>query len=146
MAAINRKLLRHPAAMDALSIAALVLLTILLYRKVLVLWLTYDDANILRTTFDFPFLDIFKNAKVWPQQLFPPLLIVAFHVMRRLFGFDPSRFYLLEIAIAAITITLVYAAVRQFLDWKRSLAAAALFALGPPVCSVVTQLSTVHYF
>jgi hypothetical protein len=131
---------------EAGVIAALVLLTILLYRKVLVLWLTYDDANILRTTFDFPFLDIFKNAKVWPQQLFTPLLIVAFHVMRRLFGFDPSRFYFLQIAIAAITIALVYAAVRQFLDWKRSLAAAALFAAGPPICSVVMQLSTIHYF
>jgi len=138
--------LRRPAAADAFAVAALVLLVILLYRKVLALWLTYDDANILRTTFDFPFLDTFTNAKVWPQQLFTPLLMVAFHVMRRLFGFDPSRFYLLQLAIAAITIVLVYAAVRQFLDWKRSLAAAALFAAGAPICSVVTQLSTVHYF
>jgi hypothetical protein len=131
---------------DASAVAALVLLTILLYRKVLALWLTYDDANILRTTYDFPVLDIFKNAKVWPQQLFTPMLPVAFHAMRRLFGFDPSRFYVMQIAIAAFTIALVYAAVRQFLDWKRSLAAAALFAAGPPICSVVTQLSTIHYF
>jgi hypothetical protein len=143
---MKSRLLRRPAAIDALGIVALVLLTILLYRKVLALWLTYDDANILRTTFDFPFLDIFTNAKVWPQQLFTPLLTAVFHVMRRLFGFDPSRFYLLQLAIAAMTIVLVYAAVRQFLDWKRSLSAAALFAAGPPICSVVTQLSTIHYF
>jgi hypothetical protein len=134
------------ALADAGAVAALVLLTILLYRKVLALWLMYDDANILRTTYDFPFLDIFRNAKVWPQQLFTPMLPVAFHAMRRLFGFDPSRFYVMQIAIATITIVLVYAAVRQFLDWKRSLAAAALFAAGPPICSVVTQLSTIHYF
>jgi len=146
MAALTRKLLRRPGAIDALAIAVLVVLTILLYRKVLGLWLTYDDANILRLTFDYPFLDIFTNGRVWPQQLFTPLLMVVFHVMRRLFGFDPSRFYYLQLAIAAITIVLVYTAVRQFLDWKRSLSAAALFAAGAPLCSVVVQLSTVHYF
>jgi hypothetical protein len=131
---------------DLLACAALVVLTILLYRKILGLWLTYDDANILRTTFDYSFLDVFTNPRVWPQQLFTPLLMVFFHALRRMFGFDPSRFYVLQLAIAAMTIVLVYAAVRQFLDWKRSLAAAALFALGPPICSVVVQLSTVHYF
>jgi hypothetical protein len=137
---------RRLAIIDAAAIVALLLLTTLLYRKVLSLWLTNDDANILHTTFDFRFLDIFTNAKVWPQQLFTPLLMVAFRCMRGLFGFTPSRFYLLQLAIAFITIALVYAAVRQFLDWKRSFAAAALFAAGPPICSVVTQLSTIHYF
>ncbi|HEV7425206.1 MAG TPA: hypothetical protein VGQ46_02480 [Thermoanaerobaculia bacterium] len=140
-----KNLLRRPAAVDAFACAALVILTVLLYRRVLGLWLTYDDANILRTTFDYPFLDVFTNPRVWPQQLFTPLLMVAFHVMRRVFGFDPGRFYVLQLAIAALTFVLVYAAVRQFLDWKRAFAAAALFALGPPVCSVVVQLSTIHY-
>jgi hypothetical protein len=146
MEALNRKLLRRRGAIDACAIAALIVLTILLYRKVLNLWLTYDDANILRTTFDYPLLDSFTNGRVWPQQLFTPLLMVAFHVMRRLFGFDPSRFYLLQLAVAAMTVVLVYAAVRQFLDWKRSLSAAALFVLGAPLCSVAVQLSTIHYF
>jgi hypothetical protein len=145
VATLKRRLSRS-AAIDAPAIAAMVLLTILLYRRVLGLWLTYDDANILRTTFDYSFLDVFTNRRVWPQQLFTPLLLATFHAMRRIFGFDPSRFYLLTLAIAAMTIVLVYAAVRQFLDWKRSLAAAALFALGPPICSVVVQLSTIHYF
>ncbi|MBV9067390.1 MAG: glycosyltransferase family 39 protein [Acidobacteria bacterium] len=143
---MNRKLLRRPAAIDALAVAALIVLTILLYRKVLNLWLTYDDANILRLTFDYPFLDIFTNGRVWPQQLFTPLLLAAFHVMRRLFGFDPSRFYVMQLAVGAMTVVLVYAAVRQFLDWQRALSAAALFALGVPLCSVVVQLSTIHYF
>jgi hypothetical protein len=146
VATLKRTLLHRSAAIDAGAIAALVLLTILLYRRVLGLWLTYDDANILRTTFDYSFLDVFTNSRVWPQQLFTPLLLATFHAMRRIFGFDPSRFYLLTLAIAAMTIVLVYAAVRQFLDWKRSLAAAALFALGPPICSLVVQLSTIHYF
>jgi len=138
--------IRRRRIADLLACAALVILTILLYRKVLGLWLTYDDANILRTTFDYSFTDVFTNGRVWPQQLFTPLLLVAFHAMRRIFGFEPARFYVLQLAVAAITIVLVYAAVRQFLDWKRSLAAATLFALGPPICSVVVQLSTIHYF
>jgi hypothetical protein len=143
---MKRGFLRASALADAGAVAALVLLTILLYRKVLALWLTYDDANILRTTFDYSFLDIFTNSRVWPQQLFTPLLYAFFHALRRIFGFDPLRFYMVQLAIAALTVALVYAAVRQFLDWKRSLAAAALFVIGPPVCSVVVQLSTVHYF
>lgn len=141
-----KNLLRRPAAVDTFACAGLVLLTILLYRRVLGLWLTYDDANILRTTFDYSFLDIFTNPRVWPQQLFTPLLLATFRGLRAIFGFDPSRFYWMQLAIAAMTIVLVYAAVRQFLDWKRSFAAAALFALGPPICSVVVQLSTIHYF
>lgn len=131
---------------DWIAGAALVLLTILLYRRVLGLWLTYDDANLLRLSFDYSFFDVFTNARVWPQQLFTPLLMVAFHAMRRIFGFEPGRFYIMQLAIACVTMLLVYAAVRRFLDWKRSLAAAAVFAAGAPVCSVVTQLSTVHYF
>lgn len=131
---------------DVLACAALVLLTLLLYRRVLGLWLTYDDANLLRLSFDYSLLDVFTNARVWPQQLFTPLLMVAFHAMRRLFGFEPGHFYVMQLAITCVTMLLVYAAVRQFLDWKRSLAAAAIFAAGAPVCSVVTQLSTVHYF
>jgi hypothetical protein len=145
-AGMKSRLLRRPRVIDGIACAALVLLTILLYRRVLGLWLTYDDANLLRLTFDYSFFDVFTNARVWPQQLFTPLLMVAFHAMRRIFGFEPARFYVLQLAIACVTMLLVYAAVRQFLDWKRSLAAAAIFAAGAPVCSVVTQLSTVHYF
>ena len=73
------------------TVAALLAVKVwLLYRKVLGLWWTYDDPNILRTLFDYRFLDIFTNARVWPQQLFTPLLLVAFDAEWKLFAFEPS--------------------------------------------------------
>jgi hypothetical protein len=118
----------------------------LLYRKALGLWWTYDDPNILRTLFDYRFIDIFTNARVWPQQLFTPLLLVAFEGEWKLFAFEPSRWYAMQLAIAWVTAFLIYAAVRQFVDAKRAFIAAVLFTAGPPLCSVVTQLSTLHYY
>jgi hypothetical protein len=138
-----------PAAERRIDIAAAItlpLLNLLLYRKILGLWWTFDDAYSIRTILDYRFADIFTNAKVWPQQLFTPLLLAVFAGEWKLFAFDAARWYAMQLAVACVTTLLVYAAVRQFLDAKRSLAAAALFAAGPPICSVVTQLSTTHYY
>ena len=143
---MNDRAGRHQLAVEALFALALISLTVLLYRKVLGLWWTYDDPNILRTMFDYRFIDPFINVRVWPQQLFTPLLMVAFDGEWKLFAFNPEHWYAMQVAIACVTALLVYAAVRQFLDAKRSLVAAALFAAGPPLCSLVTQLSTVHYY
>jgi hypothetical protein len=137
---------RRTIAVETASAAALTCLTFLLYRKVLTLWWIYDDTDILRTLFENRFIDIFTSAHVWPQQLFTPLLMVGFDTEWNLFAFDPARWYAVQLAIACATTILVYAAARQFLDTKRSFVAAALFGAGPPLCSVVSQLSTMHYF
>jgi len=137
---------RRRIAIEVVSAAVLICLNILLYRKILGLWWTYDDPNILRLMFDYHLIDPFINAHVWPQQLFTPLLFVTFDAEWALFAFDPRLWYATQIAIASITSLLVYAAVRQFLDAKRALVAAVLFAAGAPLCSLVVQLSTVHYY
>jgi hypothetical protein len=131
---------------DAAAAALLVLLDLGLYRKVLRLFWTYDDPNILRTLFDYRLIEVFTNGRVWPQQLFTPLMMVAFRGQLALFGLDPSRWYALHLAFAALTTLTVYAAVRQFLRPLPSFSAAAMFTAGVPFCSVVTQLSTIHYF
>jgi len=128
------------------SAAALIVLNILLYRRIFSLWWTFDDANILRSIFEHSFLAPFFDYHVWPQQLFTPLLHVAFSAQWKLFAFNTTHWYEMQMAIACATTLLVYAAVRQFLDAKRSFVAAALFAAGPPLCSVITQISTVHYY
>lgn len=137
---------RRRIVIEAVAAAALVALNYFSYRKVLGLWWTYDDANILRTMFDYRFIDPFINVHVWPQQLFTPMLFVAFDVQWKLFAFTPEHWYAMQIAIACATTLLVYMAVWQFLDLKRAFVAAALFAAGPPLCSIVVQLSTVHYY
>ncbi|HXA19845.1 MAG TPA: hypothetical protein VN380_22870 [Thermoanaerobaculia bacterium] len=137
---------RRPIAIEAASAAALVGFNVLLYRKIFTLWWTYDDANILRSIFEHPFIAPFVDSHVWPQQLFTPLLIMAFDAQWKLFAFNATQWYAVQLAVACVTTILVYAAVRQFLDHWRSVAAAAIFAAGPPLCSVITQISTVHYY
>jgi hypothetical protein len=132
---------------DAVAAALLVLLDIVLYRKVLRLFWTYDDPNILRTLFDFRLIDTFTNGRVWPQQLFTPLMMAAFRGQLALFGMDHlPGWYAVHLGFAALTTLAVYAAVRPFLRPMPALSAAATFTAGVPFCSVVTQLSTVHYF
>jgi len=131
---------------DIVATAVLVLLDVLLYRKILRLWWTYDDASILHTIIDHRVADYFFGRSVWPQQLFTPLLMSVFKMQMSLFGLDTVRWYALQLAIACAATLAVYRACRLFLDVVPALTASALFALGAPLCSVVTQLSTVHYF
>jgi hypothetical protein len=131
---------------DTVAAFLLVLLNFVLYHKVTSLWWTYDDANILRTNFDYRWTDAFTNAKVWPQQLFTPLMMSAFRGQFLLFGLEPRSWYVLHLALAVFTALIVYTALREFLSVAPALSATALFAAGVPLCSVVTQLSTVHYF
>ncbi len=88
---------------DIAASAALVLLDVLLYRTILRLWWTYDDANILHTIIDHRVADYFFDRSVWPQQLFTPLLMSVFKVQMSLFGLDTVRWYALHLAIACAT-------------------------------------------
>jgi hypothetical protein len=146
MASIIEKIRSRRGSADTIASVLLVAAVWLLYRKVLGLWWTYDDSNILRTIFDYRFIDIFTNSRVWPQQLFTPLLHATFAGEWKLFAFVPARWYAMQLGIAAATTLCVYAAVRHFLDVPRAFVAAFLFTAGAPLCSVVIQLSTLHYY
>ena len=131
---------------DVAAAALLIILDLLLYRKIVRLWWTFDDASTLRTIFDYKFLDFFFSRAAWPQQLFTPLLPAIFKAQFGLFGFDPPWWYAAQLAIFCVTTLAIYGAVRMFLPVVQAFAGAALFAAGVPLCSVVIQLSTVHYF
>ena len=124
---------RKVIGMHTSSAAVLVCLSLLPYSKVIRLWWTYDDANILRTTFDYRFIDTYLKPHIWPQQLFTPLLILACDAQWRLFAFRSSHWYAMQLAIGCVATLLVYAAVRQFLDTKLWLRTAAIFTAGVPV-------------
>jgi hypothetical protein len=125
--------------------ALLILFNLVLYRKVLRLWWTYDDANILHTIASAGFGDPFVNHDFWPQQLFTPLLMTAFQAQLIAFGTDARLWYLLQLTLACLATLAVYSAVRAYLEALPAFSAALLFAAGAPFCSVVTQLSTIHY-
>jgi hypothetical protein len=126
--------------------ALLALLELVLYRKVLRLWWTYDDPNILHIIGSIGLRDPFVSGAVWPQQLFTPLLMTAFQVELLLFDVNTWWWYATQLVLGCAAAIVVYAAAREFLDAVPALSAAALFTAGPPFCSVVTQLSTLHYF
>ncbi len=130
---------------DAGAVLLLILLNLLLYRGVVGLWWTYDDANNLHLTIEHPFLAAFTDAAMWPQQLFTPLMMSAFEVAKHLFWLETPYWYMAQLAATCLAVLSVYAATRLFLPWKPALAAAVTISAGVPLCSIVTQLSTVHY-
>ncbi|HJW96507.1 MAG TPA: hypothetical protein VJ901_23050, partial [Thermoanaerobaculia bacterium] len=58
--------------------ALLALLNVILYRKAVRLWWTYDDPFNLHAVLTHRLLDPFVNRAIWPQQLFTPLMMTAF--------------------------------------------------------------------
>ena len=137
---------RRRFAIEAGAAAFLVLLHLVLYRKIFRLWWVYDDSNLLLTMFNNAFSKVWLSHDVWPQQLFTPLMYTAFKALWALFGIDPLRWWAMHLALACVTAISLYAAARRFLDVGPSLAGATIFAVGVPLCSLVTQLSTIHYF
>ena len=131
---------------DAAAALVLALLNVALYRKVVWLWWTYDDPFNLHAVLTHRLIDPFVNRAIWPQQLFTPLMMTAFSAEAATVGLDARWWYAINLGLAALSTICIYAAVRLFFDWLPSFVAAALFAASVPMCSVVVQLSTVHYF
>lgn len=131
---------------DVAAAALLVLLHVVLYRKILRLWFVYDDSSLFRILLETTPADAWTGARVWPQQLFTPLMLTAFEAQYAAFGLDAHRWYVVFLIVASLTSIAIYAAARCWLDVGPALAGATLFAAGAPICSLVTQLSTVHYF
>ena len=134
------RLLIHSAAA-----ALLLLLVAILYRGVLGLSWTFDDPFNLRLILQHPFLASFTTGALWPQQLFTPLMLAWFDLCFALFELDPVGWYAAQLVLLALTAFAVYRTCGLFLGRSAALAAAATFVAGPPLCSIVTQLSTVHY-
>lgn len=140
-----RRTTRVRLALDAAAAALLCILTTLLYRGVVRLSWTYDDPFNLRLIHQHPFVASFTSGELWPQQLFTPLMLAWFDFCLALFALDTAHWYVAQLALFAVTAIAVYGALRLFLAPAPSLAAAATFIAGVPLCSIVTQLSTVHY-
>jgi hypothetical protein len=130
---------------DALAVSALIAEIALLYRKVLRLWWTFDDLDIIHLNSRWSAGDLFTKGGVWTQQLFTPLLNVAFKMEQSAFGLETREWYIVQLAVACVAAIAVYIACRMFIGVFASWSAAALFVAAPAMCSVVTQLSTVHY-
>jgi hypothetical protein len=130
---------------DLVAVFVLGILHLLLYRKVVRLWWTYDDVNNLRSVIQFPFHSPFVDGRVWPQQLFTPFMLLAAEAKLAMFGFDTSGWYVAHLVLAVAATLAVYAALRCFIEPVPALAGTAVYVAGVPYTAIVVQLSTVHY-
>src|SRR5205085_1160169 len=119
--------------------------TIFLYRKVLRLWWTYDDAETLRINAEVGWRAAFTSGRAWHQQLFTPLLNAAFAAEEHSFGLDAHQWYRAQLALVFLTAIVIFYACHLYLTRFEAFAAAALTLAAPSMCAVVSQLSTVHY-
>lgn len=131
---------------DAAIAAVLVLLVVVLYRKVVRLWWTYDDAYLIHIAVDSTLADAFFNASIWPQKLFTPMVMTAFEGDLAAFGLDPSRWFVVHLVFVALSAIAFYGALRLwFAPWSAG-AGAVLYVACVPLCSLTTEISGIHYF
>ena len=120
----------------------------LLYRKVLRLWWTYDDAYLLHIAGTHSPWQYFADPNVWremPQHLFTPLLTLAYDAEMSLFGLSARGYYGMQVALMALSAMALYATLRLYVVRKYAFAGALLFVSGVPLCSLATELMLVHY-
>jgi len=131
---------------DVLACILLVLAVALLYRKVTRLWWTYDDANMLHTALEHSTGEYFHSAAVWPQKLFTPLVMVWYEAMIALFGLAPATWYVPHLVFFALSAIAFYFALRLYIEPTPACVGALLYVAAVPVCSLITELSGIHYF
>ena len=126
--------------------AALFLLAavVVLYRKTIRLWWTYDDPWLLHRAIERPWFHAFIPADTW-HRVSAPLLDSTYEAMVSLAGLEAHRWYRFQLVLLALCAFTVYAALRLYLKTVPSVAGAFLFLAGAPACTFVTHLMLVHY-
>jgi hypothetical protein len=143
---------RPPIARFWTAFACLVLVlvaTVLAYHKVTRLWWTYDDTFLLHIVSIYGPSQYFTSSTFWhemPQQMFVPLLFSWYDALYSRFGAsDAAPFYGCALGLFLLAIVASWLALRQWFDDAGSTAGALLIAFGVPMCSIVTNLTVVHY-
>lgn len=110
------------------------------------LWWTYDDANILRLVIENKLRLFFTEGSLWPQKLFTPLEPVVYRWQLTAFGLNPSRWFLVHLAMASCAALGFYIALRAYFAPASAFVADVLYVASVPFVSLATELSVTHYF
>ena len=132
----------------ATAAAGLFTLVWLLYRKVLRLWWTFDDAYLLHIAATHIPRQYFLDPNVWremPQHLFTPLLTLTYDSELSLFGFTASGYYAVQLALLAAAALALYGTLQLYVARRYAFAGALLFIAGVPIGTLATELMLVHY-
>ena len=128
--------------------AALIAVTLLLYRKALRLWWTFDDAYLLHTAVERRIGQYFTDGSVWramPNRLFTPLLQTSYDAELSWFGLDPRRFFIIHLCELALVAVAIYVALRLWIPAVAAFCGAFLVLAGAPTASAATELMVMHY-
>lgn len=131
---------------DTAFAAVLVLLVIVLYRKVVRLWWTYDDAYLLHLATDYRLADAFFSSAQWPQKLFTPIVMVFYEGEMSLLGLNPTQWFVVHLVFVTLSALAFYGALRLYFQAPAALAGSVLYVASVPLCSLTTEISGIHYF
>lgn len=130
---------------DLIASAILIVLTLVLHRKVVRLWWTWDDFYLLHQILDFKWTAAFYDSAVWPQKLFTPLVLAAYEANLSLWGLDPARWFVVHLAFTILATLAFYATLRLWFTPLGAGAGGVLFVASVPLVSLTTELSGIHY-
>ena len=133
---------------SALCLLTLFVIPLILYRKILRLWWTYDDPFHLRRVIAYDSFALFFDRPLWhgiPARVFTPLLLFSMKVDHALFGLDGRAFYIHQLIAFALIPVMLYFFLRLWLTRAWSFAAALTAILAPPMIEIVQQLMLRHY-
>ncbi len=135
-------------AADLANCIVLASAVLLLYRKVLGLWWTYDDAFHLRQTLRHSVGAILCSRDFWqqlPNQVFTPLLFLSLKADFWLFGVNTELYYVHQLALLTLCAWAAYFVLRLWLPRLYAIGAALLMLMGPPMCELTEELYHRHY-
>ncbi|HYR29993.1 MAG TPA: hypothetical protein VEU30_16100 [Thermoanaerobaculia bacterium] len=130
------------------SLSVLAILTaavVILYRKSVRLYWTYDDPWFLHVALMRRWTEGFTHADIWRQNLFTPLLTSTFELFAATLWLEPRRWYAAQLVLLVALAFAVYAALRVYVDAVPAGAGALLFLIGPPLVNVASHLGVIHY-
>ncbi len=134
--------------LDALAAFVLAIVPLVLYRKIVRLWWTYDDPFHLRRVIVYDYPALFFDRPLWhgiPARVFTPLLLASMKFDYARFGLNARAFYLHQLIAFAIIPVMFYFFLRLWLTRAWSFAAALTSILAPPMIEIVQQIMLRHY-
>jgi hypothetical protein len=131
---------------NSLSVAAVLAgAVVLLYRKSLRLYWTYDDPWFLHVALMRRWTEGFTHADVWRHNLFTPLLTATYELFVAAFWLEPRRWYAAQLVLLVAVALAIYAALRLYVAVMPAAAGALLFAIGPPLAHATVTIYVIHY-
>jgi hypothetical protein len=134
--------------LDTAACIALMLLTWIVFRKIVRLWWLFDDPHHLNFIEHAGAWALLSDRAVyvqWATPLFTPLLLLSLKLDLALFGPDASAFYAHQLVACMTFAAVQYLTLRLWCSRLTSWTASAITLLGVPVMYVAPLLMARHY-